>query len=164
MQFNVSQLLQEPIGSRRSFRLEGDPLEAGGQRTAVSGEVELLRTDGSILATARLSAPLAALCSDCAREFEKPLSLTFSEEFWPAYDQVTQARVDVPEGREGFRVVEGQLDLTEAVRQYIEMARPMRPHCGPNCLGIQTGPGSGGGAEPPDARWGALAALRRKLD
>ena len=163
MQFNVSQLLQEQIGSRRSFLLEGDPLEQEGRATAVSGEVELMRTDSSILATARLGATLTSVCADCAGAFEEPVALAFSEEFWPAYDLVTQERVVMSEGREGFRVVEGQLDLTEAVRQYVEMARPMKPHCGPNCPGVPVALARGKRAEP-DQRWGALEALRREFD
>jgi len=163
MLFNVSQLIQEPIGSSRSFRLENEPLELDGATLLVEGEVDLLSTDGSILATARLSVPVGSVCSDCARDFEEGLSLTFSEEFWPEYARSSQSRIEIPEGREDFRIVEEHLDLTEAVRQYVEMARPMRPSCGSNCVGVQTIPGPERGSER-DARWGALEALRRDLD
>ena len=163
MQFNVSQLMQEPIGSQRSFRLNSAPLDMEGVATTVSGAVELLRTDGSILATVRLSAPITAVCSDCAREYIAPLPLTFSEEFWPEYDHVSHAPVEMPEGREGFRIVQGQLDLSEAARQYVEMARPMRPFCGPECRGVPDASRQGS-CEEPDIRWGTLEQLRRELD
>ena len=163
VQFNVSQLLQEPIGSRRSFRLASEPLEVEGIATTVSGAVELLRTDGSILATVRLSAPVPAVCSDCAREYIAPLPLAFSEEFWPEYDHVSHAPVEMPEGREGFRIIQGQLDLSEAARQYVEMARPMRPFCGSECRGMPDASRQGSRREP-DRRWGALERLRCELD
>ena len=163
VQFNVSQLMQEPIGNRRSFRLESERLEMEGSTTAVSGAIELLRTDESILATVSLTAPVTAVCSDCAREYIAPLSIAFSEEFWPEYDQMSQTPVTVPEGREGFRIVQGQLDLSDAARQYVEMARPMRPFCGPKCRGIPEAPRQESRKEP-DMRWGALEQLRGGLD
>ena len=163
MQFNVSQLMQEPIGSRRSFRLESESLEIEGIATTVSGVIELLRTDSSILATARLSTPLVAVCGDCAREYITPISVAFNEEFWPEYDQVNQLLVEVPEGRESFRIIQEQLDLSEATRQYIEMARPMRPFCGPGCRGVPEAPRQVSSREP-DIRWGALEQLRCELD
>lgn len=163
VQFNVSQLMQEPIGSRRSFRLDSEWLDMEGSATAVSGAIELLRTDESILATVSLTVPVTAMCSDCAREYIAPLSIAFSEEFWPEYDQINQISVTVPEGREGFRIVEGQLDLSEAARQYVEMAQPMRPFCGPRCRGVPEAPRQESRKEP-DTRWGALEQLRGELD
>ena len=163
MQFNVSQLMQEPTGSRRSFRLKSERLEMEGSATVVSGVIELLCTDESILATVSLAAPVTVVCSDCAREYIARLSIAFSEEFWPEYDQISQVPVTVPEGREGFRIVQGQLDLSEAARQYVEMARPMRPFCGPRCRGVPEAPRQEDCKEP-DMRWGALEQLRGELD
>lgn len=165
MQFNVSQLMQEPIGSRRSLRLDGEGLDVEGTATTVSGVVELLRTDGSIIVTAHLSASIVAVCSDCGREYLAPLSAEFSEEFWPEYDynEVSHRPVEAPDGREGFRIVQGQLDLREAARQYVEIARPMRPSCGSQCRGVPEAPRQIGDREP-DMRWDALEQLRGELD
>ena len=168
MIFNVSTLLREPIGSRRSYRLTAEPFWNDDQEVPVTGTVELLRTDGSILARATGSLTISERCSDCLRSFPLPLTLRFEEEFWPEFDPLTFAPVVVPEDREGFPIVEGHLDVTEAVRQYVEIARPMRPLCGAQCRGLNwTGsplppdePTGAGG----DSRWAALRSLRSELD
>ena len=129
MQVNVSTLLQEPIGSRRAVRLEREPFLFQGQDVAVDGEVELVRTDGSIFVNATLRLTITETCSNCLQPLPQSLRLALREEFWPEFDPLLQRRVKVPEGREGFPIVKGRLDLTEAVRQYVEMTRPMRPLC-----------------------------------
>lgn len=168
MQFNVSTLLREPIGSRRRFRLEAEPFPSEGAAVPVTGVVELLRTDGSILARVTAALTISERCSDCLRPFLQPLVLRFEEEFWPEVDPFTFAPLEVPEEREGFPIVAGHLDLTEAIRQYVEIARPMRPLCGPQCRGLDWAatpvapeePDSAGG----DSRWAALRSLRSELD
>jgi len=206
--FNVSTLLQEPLGSRRDYvvdadssgegssgeevSVEGAPVvddEAGGDNAggdnalvvddewvAVSGEVELIRTDGSILAMARLDLTVPEICDSCLEPYRLPLHLEMREEFWPERDPLSRELVEVPEEREGFPVVEGHIDLREAIRQYVEMARPMRAHCGDACPGSVPVPfvtvrsaepsgEPGGSNEPPtDDRWAALQALRDDLD
>ena len=166
MHFNVSTLLQQPIGSRRRYALAAEPFDFYGHVTTLSGDVDLLRTDGSILATTRLRATITERCSDCLRPVPVSLDVAFSEEFWPEYQPITRERVLVPEEREGFPIVGGILDLTEAVRQYIEMTRPMRPLCGPACPGVgSAAPQRGEEREAgDDRRWQALKALRGDLE
>ncbi len=168
--FNVSTLLSEPIGGRRDYALSDAPFVFDGFPTPVSGQLRFLRTDGSIMVGASLSLHLPETCSDCLEPYRSALSLRFEEEFWPPYDHLTQRPVEVPQEREGFPIVDGHLDLRDAVRQYVEMARPMRPQCGPAC----PGPAGPVGREPPaqegqepespgDSRWVALQGLRDTL-
>jgi len=196
--FNVSTLLQEPLGSRRSYVVDhetsgatpsmdgalvlddeamGDnTLVVDDERVAVSGEVALIRTDGSILAVATFDLAVREICDSCLEPYSLPLRLEMREEFWPERDPRSQDVVEVQEEREGFPVVEGHIDLREAIRQYVEMARPMRAHCGDACPGSDSAafvtvlstesPGEPGESkEPPtDNRWAALQALRDHLD
>lgn len=174
MQFNVSTLLQEPVGSRRHYTLRDEPCGALNDCSLVagpplvSGEVDLLCTDDSILARVALRLTVTERCGRCLRAIPLPLALRFEEEFWPPDDSIHHGPLFVPEGRDGFPIVEGILDLSEAVRQYAEMAWPMRALCGPDC----PGPAAADAASPPavepaaefDSRWQALQPLRRRLE
>ena len=156
--FNVSTLLQEPIGSVRRYEVtnaRGDGLNA-----EVTGSLRLLRTDHSLLATALFSTVVADLCGSCLREMALPLEVSFDEEFWPPSEAASDGYLQPPQEQIGFSVIDGQLDLSEAVRQYIEMGRPMSPRCGQDCPGLVTEASS---EAPVDDRWSALAALQQEL-
>lgn len=152
---NVSTLLQEPIGSLRRFDVDG--ARGSGLSGAVSGTLRLLRTDQSVLATASFTTAIRDVCGGCLTEIELDLDLTFDEEFWPAMDVISGVAIEPPPERAGFSVIDGQIDLSEAVRQYVDMGRPMSPRCGSDCPGLRTSLST----EPPvDARWSALSALK----
>ena len=152
--FNVSTLLQEAMGSVREYAVERSAFQIEEGRTPVRGWVRFLHTDGSVMATADLSLEVEEMCGRCLESFSTPLTVRLEEEFWPEYDILSQKRVEVPEGREGFPIVEGLLDLQEALRQYVEMARPMQPRCGRSEVPPEA---------PVDSRWSALEELRRNL-
>ncbi len=162
--FNVSTLLSEALGSTRSYALDGAGFRFGEGRTRADGELRMTRTDGSILVDGRIRVAVEEACGRCLESFRQPLEVRLREEFWPDYDPVLQRRVEIPEGRDGFPIESGLLDLQEALRQHVEMARPMQPICRPDCAG------GGGGAEPAetaepavDHRWAALEELRRNF-
>lgn len=152
--FNVSTLLQEPIGSVRRYEVTN--ARGNGLQSEVSGTLRLLRTDHSLLATAAFSTMVADLCGSCLREMTLSLEVSFDEEFWPPSDDYLQP----PQEQIGFSVIDGQIDLAEAVRQYVEMGRPMSPRCGQDCRGLKTEATS---EAPVDDRWSALAALQQEL-
>ncbi len=156
---NVSTLLQEPIGALR--RYEVDARGGAGLESDVSGSLRLLRTDQSVLATAAMRTSVVDACGGCLAPVELELSLTFDEEFWPAVDAWSGVAVEPPAERVGFAVVDGQIDLSEAVRQYVEMERPMSPRCAADCPGLET---DSTNDAPIDARWAALAALQMESE
>ncbi len=156
---NVSTLLQEPIGSLREYEI--DAARGAGLASAVSGGVRLLRTDQSILATASLETTVGDLCGGCLQELELPLEMSFDEEFWPDSDAALGVAIEPPPERAGFAVIDGQIDLSEAVRQYVEMGRPMSPRCGEDCPGLQNEEPQ---EAPIDDRWSALAALKLEIE
>ena len=159
--FNVSTLLMEPLGSTREYPVTEAAFRFDEGRSPVSGRVLLTRTDGSILAEAELSLEVEEICGRCLESFRQALTVELVEEFWPEYDPLSQESVEIPEGREGFPVIDSLLDLQEALRQYVEIARPMQPICRPGCGGPSDAPGMD---EPlVDHRWDALEELRREL-
>lgn len=116
---DVSQLLKEPIGALRRYRID----ESGD--SPVRGEVDLLRTDRGILVTGTLETKAQAVCSRCLSSFDQPLTITIEEEY------LAKAEAGA------FTISEdGEIDLTEAVRQYSLLAFPMKPLCRQDCAGL----------------------------
>ena len=157
--FNVSTLLQEPIGSVRRYEVTN--ARGNGLSADVSGTLRLLRTDHSLLATAEFSTVVVDLCGSCLQETTLPLEVSFDEEFWPPAEAASDEFLQPPQEQIGFSVIDGQIDLSEAVRQYIEMGRPMSPRCGQDCTGLATELSSDA---PIDDRWSALAALKQEIE
>ena len=181
LRFNVSTLLQETIGSRREHEIHQAPIELDGEAASVSGPVQMMRTDGSILVTAELALVVQESCSICLDPFDLPLALELREEFWPEVDPISHQPLEVPDEREGFPVVEAHLDLAEAIRQYVLMARPISARCGADCPGppliagvtfrrssVDMERDDGTDPEAPagsaiDSRWAALRRLRDEM-
>jgi len=162
MFFSVSGLLQEPVGSKRKHEL-------GPQAPLLHATVELVRLTHAALV--RLSGEVAidTICSRCLAPFSYVAPLQFEEIFVQQVDVATGAKVDSEEGdEESFAIgLDHTIDITEAVRQYTEMAAAMQPLCQPECPGLcaKCGQDLTLGAcacdrTPLDSRWAALAELR----
>ena len=133
MRINVAQQLKEPIGQVRSYQIS----EINDQGLPIEGEVQLMRTNRSILVTARLKTAVRCICSRCLEEFECPLTLDIEEEYFPTMDTIGDLSLSLPEGAEGFVVDESHvLDLSEAIRQHTLLALPMKPICRDDCAGL----------------------------
>jgi uncharacterized protein len=133
MRINVAQQLKQPIGQVRHYQVS----EINGQDLPIEGEIELLRTNRSILVTARLKTTVRCICSRCVEEFEYPLTLDIEEEYFPTTDTISGLSLSLPEGAEGFVIDENHvLDLSEAIRQHTLLALPMKPICRNDCAGL----------------------------
>ena len=136
MQFNVSQLLKEHVGSKRNYEMNYSP-EEGGYSHPVSGKVEFVRTNRSILVRGTLKTEAELTCSRCLVSFKCSVTINMEEEFFPIIDVLSGTEVDIPDDTEGFIIDEHHiLDLTEAIRQYTILNTPMRPVCKPDCAGL----------------------------
>ena len=139
MQFNVAQLLKEPIGSTRSYVLdEAIPPLVDDEPGRIAGQVHLLRADRAVLVSAILETDATCTCSRCLEPYRQPVSVSLEEEFSPVIDINTGAALRLEDDRDSvFTIDENHiLDLTEAVRQYIIMSLPMKPLCRVECGGI----------------------------
>lgn len=168
MQINVSQLLQEPIGATRDYIIDDTVDIVDSSRAChIRGQCRLLRTQRSILATCKFTTETELTCSRCLSLFLYPLTLKFEEEYMPTVDVATGVPVSLPD-EPGLFTIDAHhiIDLTEAVRQYLLLAVPMKPLCRNECAGICPNCGKNlneGSCECPaqeiDPRWSQLTKL-----
>lgn len=136
MQINVSRLIKEPIGSTRSYNVD-EIADVAGNNSRMQGEVGLLRTDRGVLVQGTLHTEVELTCSRCLGSFGLPLTLNIEEEYFPTTDISNGAPQPLPEESGCFTIDEHHIiDLTEAIRQYVLLATPMKPLCGEDCAGL----------------------------
>ncbi len=166
MQINVSQLLKEPIGATRDYKVS-EIVDITGDGRMVQGEVKLLRTHRGILVRGVLRTEVELTCSRCLTLFNCPVTLNVGEEYIPTVDVVSGVPLFSPEEPGPFIIDEHHvIDLTEAIRQHSLLAIPMKPLCREDCAGLcpncghNLNQGSCGcpqqGADP---RWSELSKL-----
>lgn len=169
MEINVSQLLKEPIGSSRKYKIdEALDIVEDKRDNAVSGEVSLLRTQRGILVRAGLHTGLEFTCSRCLSAFRYPLDISFEEEYIQTIDVNSGLPLETSGEPGSFTIDEHHIiDLKEAVRQYALLLIPMKPLCREDCAGLcrecgrnlNQGP-CGCPVRTVDTRWSKLMNLR----
>ena len=172
MLFNVLRELRQGMGAVNEYELREPEVKAGDLAFRdVEGFVRFLRTDRGLLAKVHATATIDEECSRCLAPIETPVTVDFAEEYVPMIDANTGAPVHIDESEEEdtFRVSDRwELDLREALRQYILMYEPAKPLCRADCAGLCPGCGADMNAgpheceQPADGRWGALAGLKNE--
>ncbi len=133
MKINVAQQLRESVGSVRHVTIN-ETTEPG---FAIRGELQLLRTNRSILVSGKFDTTARDVCSRCLDEFGYSLALDIEEEYFMTRDPVSGTPLTPPPESGVFTVDEHNLlDLSEAVRQYTLLAQPMKPICREDCAGL----------------------------
>ena len=166
MQLNVSQLLKEPIGSTRSHHVDSI-IDIGDGKRMVQGHVHLMRTNRSILVKGNLHSKVELTCSRCLSLFSCPITLNIEEEYFPTTDIFSGVSLTMIGEPGSFTIGENNtLDLTEATRQYLLLAIPMKPLCQKDCSGLCPTCGSnlnqapcGCPSKQVDPRWAKLGKL-----
>jgi len=140
MQFNVSQLLKDPIGSIRNYELieELDDLEEFETLNPLVGTVRMLRTHSGLLVSGELSTALRVTCFRCLEPVVMPVRFTLEEMFRPL-TEVRTGRYIHPDEFEGTTaeledaalIIDEQhmLNMKEVIRQHIWLAIPMNITC-----------------------------------
>jgi len=140
MQFNVSQLLKDPIGSIRNYELieELDDLEEFETLSPLVGTVRMLRTHSGLLVSGELSTALRVTCFRCLEPVVMPVRFTLEEMFRPL-TEVRTGRYIHPDEFEGTTaeledaalIIDEQhmLNMKEVIRQHIWLAIPMNITC-----------------------------------
>ena len=127
MQINVAQLLKEQIGSTRNCTVD-EVVNVAGNDSRVQGEVKMTRTDRAIFAEGVLHAEVQISCGRCLSMFNCPLTVKIEEEYYPLIDVFTGAPLPLSDEPGSFTIDEHHnLDLAEAISQYLMMAVPMKP-------------------------------------
>ncbi len=187
MQFNVAQLLKQPVGDRRDFELNEDiqhldatlePLEP------LTGRIRLTRIPSGILVVGTCHATLSVPCSRCLEPIPYAVGFQLEETFRPLIDVAT-GRYLTPQDYKGAEETlfdeallineRHELDLSEVVRQQLCIAALQYPMCAyPDpevCEHYQESQrllaqaNAGTRARPPvDPRWASLLSLMPEDD
>ncbi|MCC7355817.1 MAG: DUF177 domain-containing protein [Anaerolineae bacterium] len=140
MQYNVAQLLKEPIGSTRSYPVHADIADLDPELPVIrplTGEVRFLRTQSGVLVEGDLSTEVGLACSRCQEPLTARLELEIEEEYRPTIDVLTGRRLAMEEEDRALWIdAHHILDLTEVVRQGLFILLPMHPLCRPECKGL----------------------------
>jgi len=133
---NVSGLLKSSLGAKRTYNIN-ENIKINDKDTSVRGKAVLMRTNRGILVRADLDTEVELECSRCLGPFRTCLQLHFEDEFFPVINVTTGAALALPD-EPGVFTIDAQhtLDLTEAVRQYVLVAAPMKPLCREDCAGL----------------------------
>ncbi len=162
---NVSQLLHnEKTGSTRTFQLQLDSFDLDDDLPAIdiSGEIRLLRTSESIIATGKIRGIAMVECVRCLNIYEQPFETEIEQEYRLQLDIIDQAMAGEIEPDPYQEIGEidefNQIDLAEPIRQFAILALPMRPVCGPDCPGPAIDTTDDDGVDP------RLSALEELLE
>ncbi len=124
------------IGSTKNYEMN-ETIDIAGDESMVRGKVKLMRTNRGILVKGTLHSEVKSICSRCLNLFNCPLTINIEEEYFPITDIVSGASLPTPEEPDSFTIDEHHaLDLTEAIRQYVILAIPMKPLCRQDCAGV----------------------------
>lgn len=143
---NVASLLMEPVGNTRDFTIELAKLMLDEDLSVhnVTARALLTRIKDAILVSADVTGYVPLECATCLAAYDQPIAEEFSEAFRQLVDVRTGAVLpntvesddDESDDEPGFTIDEShELDLAEALRQWIVLAIPMQPSCGPDCPG-----------------------------
>lgn len=141
MQFNVAQLLMEPMGSTRSYDLIEEITGLDPELHPLGplvGSVELMRTHSGILARGQLSTAIQVTCNRCLVPIATPVRFTIEESFRPLTEVQTGRFISPDDFKGTEEELEDEallisdhhiLDMAEVVRQNIWLALPSYPGC-----------------------------------
>ncbi len=169
-QWNVAQLLKEPIGATRTFDVLATVLQAEAdvtQAAPLAGQISMLRTNLGVLVEGVMAGQVTVECTRCLRPVTIPVTVELVEEFKPTVDVARGSYVPVDEDDAALLIDEHHvLDISEVLRQAVLLAVPIQVLCRPDCAGLcQTcGQDLNEGMcdcpdEDSDARWEQLSAL-----
>src|SRR5690348_7685430 len=170
---NVAQLLHAPVGTTRSYTLDGNEPDLARELsllTPIVGTLKLTWTNHGILAEVQYSVDLEQECGRCLDPARSTITSDVSEEFLPSLNIVTGLPEMIDADPEEPRVNPNhELDVTDLIRQDIVVQSPLQPLCRPDCPGLcpncglelQLGPcGCAEDAEAPSgAQLGRLGEL-----
>ncbi len=171
MNYNVAQLLKEPIGSPRSYEIDEKYTGSKKWADSITGSVHMVRIHDGILVTATVEVRSNLICSRCLGDYPSASQLMIEEEFFPTVDPQTGRKAPHPEDAEETALIDSNhiLDLTGIVNEYFITNLPMKPLCDLDCKGLcqvcganQNLEDCGCADQTIDPRWRALANLATK--
>lgn len=136
IRLNVSALLQQPVGTHLTCRIE-DMLPAA-PSPLVSGAVMLTHTSRGITVSGEGSADVTLECIRCLDAFCGHVHFVIEEELHPEPGFAHRRGADGFEECGEVRIQpDHTLDLGEIIRQYIVLHLPLKPLCRTDCPGLE---------------------------
>lgn len=132
----------------------------------VAVDIFLVEAEQAVLATGRITVPVAFECVRCLREFPAALDIPISTQFVPPPSLPLGEHPMPSDKAEDYYYRDDGIVLDDLVRQEVLLAVPFNPQCRDDCRGLcaQCGQDLNKGAcacaPPPDPRW---AVLRQQL-
>ncbi|MQF83172.1 DUF177 domain-containing protein [SAR202 cluster bacterium AD-802-E10_MRT_200m] len=139
MEYNVAQLMKEPVGSIRQVEVCTAFIEFSDIKVdKIDGQVRFMRTDLGIWAKGRFQVEVASECSRCLEGYILGLTMKIDEQYYPVVN-VNMSGASLSDSMEegSFTLdINHVLHLGEALRQGIVATFPLKPLCSDNCRGI----------------------------
>ncbi|HXU43951.1 MAG TPA: DUF177 domain-containing protein [Thermoanaerobaculia bacterium] len=172
MQIWLEQVRDEPFAWDETLHVDLEDFES--PDVVAVGPVEyggrLVFAEPGFLLKARLSYEQTLSCTRCLRTFVERMEPEFELLLLPP-SELSAAESELGARDLGIWPLEGETFRTEPVaREQVQLNVPMKPLCRPDCQGLcptcgqDLNAGECSCAAPPDPRWGALAALRERID
>jgi uncharacterized protein len=175
MQFNVAQLLKQPVGAKREYEIDEPLGELDPDLiplAPIKGAVKFVRTRDGVLVTGQLATVLEVNCNRCLEAFDLPTSITLEDEYKSRIDLRTGAHLPITDEDEAATLIDAHhiIDLSEVVRQNLLLALPLNALCREGCKGLcpTCGQNLNEGScecepETTDPRWSTLADLLQTM-
>ena len=136
IRFNVSALLQQPVGTTLTCRIE-DLLNSR-QCGLVSGTVSFTHTSRGLTVSGSGSADVSLECMRCLDQYCEYVRFTIEEELHPEPGFAHRRGADGFEECGEVRIApDHTLDLGEIIRQHIVLHLPLKPLCRTDCPGLE---------------------------
>lgn len=130
LKFNVAQLLREEMGSRRdyTFTEAALPLDETLTLREINGSVRFTRTATGVWANVRATGTVRLTCVRSLEEFDHPMEVEFSDQFYSVIDVFTGSALPKPSEDDPFLLDELHIaDIGEALREYALLELPLNP-------------------------------------
>ena len=145
LQFNVAQLMKDPVGSYRHADVVADleelipdvELAEGIEPSSIAGRVRMMRTNQGVLLQGILTGETQLACARCLNPVPVDLEVQVEEVFVPTVDMATGRSVHPEEEDQALWIDEHHiLDLTEVLRQDVLLELPAHVLCKEDCRGL----------------------------
>lgn len=130
LRLNVGFIIHERVGYSREFPINNDLIELHPDLVLsdLDGIIKVTRTAEGLLVQVTMTAKTSNECVRCLDDFTQTLSIEFAD-LYNFPNQVSDASdLIVPE--------DGILDMTSSIREEMTVAKPIKPLCRPDCLGL----------------------------
>jgi len=165
MIIELTSIVERPVSLNETFRdidLELDDAKLIGN---VEFRGEKVRIDGKAHVRGQISGEVEIECTRCTKPVKRPVNIEFDDVFVSEPSSDGEAAIEETELDESY-VENGQIDLSEIVREQILLGLPEQVYCSDGCKGLCPKCGSNRNLidcncnfNEIDPRWAALKGL-----